>query len=399
MKILALEFSSPQRSVAVVETNPPTDPATLSEIVDGEGRITNALPLVEQSLREAGVEREQIDCLVVGIGPGSYTGIRSAIALAQGWQLAREIKLLAISSAECIAEQAWLLGLRGRTHIVIDGQRNEFYVATYEVGETLVQNIAPLALATHAEVRTRLLGSDSIVGPEVKRWFPGGQIVFPPDYLAEVYRYVRAAEGVCIADEVQVGFGRLGTHFWGFETQGVVPDIVVFGKPIGNAFPLAAVVTSPQIARSFDNGMEFFSTFGGNPVSCAVGLAVLDVLHEEGLQANALRLGQLLIREFHGLQRRYPLIGDVRGSGLFLGLDLVRSQTTREPAPDHASYIVNRLREEGVLAGTDGPHHNVVKLRPPLIFSESDATYFCETLNRILQEDPAQPDAVRAAIT
>jgi 4-aminobutyrate aminotransferase-like enzyme/Ser/Thr protein kinase RdoA (MazF antagonist) len=227
----------------------------------------------------------------------------------------------------------------------------------------------------------------------------GGQIVFPPDYLAEVYRYVRAAEGVCIADEVQVGFGRLGTHFWGFETQGVVPDIVVFGKPIGNAFPLAAVVTSPQIARSFDNGMEFFSTFGGNPVSCAVGLAVLDVLHEEGLQANALRLGQLLIREFHGLQRRYPLIGDVRGSGLFLGLDLVRSQTTREPAPDHASYIVNRLREEGVLAGTDGPHHNVVKLRPPLIFSESDATYFCETLNRILQEDPAQPDAVRAAIT
>jgi 4-aminobutyrate aminotransferase-like enzyme len=221
----------------------------------------------------------------------------------------------------------------------------------------------------------------------------GGQIVFPTDYLGEVYRYVRAAGGVCIADEVQVGFGRLGMHFWGFETQRVVPDIVVFGKPIGNAFPLAAVVTTREIAREFDNGMEFFSTFGGNPVSCAVGLAVLDVVRDEALQENALRIGQLLIREFRELQRRHPLIGDVRGSGLFLGLDLVLSQTTREAAPDHASYVVNRLREEGILAGTDGPHHNVIKLRPPLIFSESDAAYFCATLDRLLREDPLQPDA------
>ena len=123
----------------------------------------------------------------------------------------------------------------------------------------------------------------------------GGQIVFPPAYLAEVYRHVRAAGGVCIADEVQVGFGRLGTHFWGFETQSVVPDIVVLGKPIGNAFPLAAVITTPEIAASFDNGMEFFSTFGGNPVSCAAGLAVLDVLEEEQLQQNALRVGNGLL--------------------------------------------------------------------------------------------------------
>ena len=179
MKILALEFSSPQRSVAVVEANPPTNPATLSEIVDVEGRMTNALPLVEQSLREAGVEREQIDCLAIGIGPGSYAGIRSAIALAQGWQLAREIKLLAISSVECIAEQVRLLGLRGRTHIVIDAQRNEVYGAAYEVGETRAQSLAPLALATLAEIQTRSVGSESIVGPEVKRWFPRGQIVFP----------------------------------------------------------------------------------------------------------------------------------------------------------------------------------------------------------------------------
>ena len=219
----------------------------------------------------------------------------------------------------------------------------------------------------------------------------GGQVVFPTNYLREVYRQIRAAGGVCIADEVQVGFGRLGTHFWGFETQNVVPDIVVFGKPIGNAFPLAAVVTTREIAAAFDNGMEFFSTFGGNPVSCAAGLAVLDVLYDENLQENALRIGGHLIAEFKSLQKRHPLIGDVRGSGLFLGLDLVRSLETREPAPLPAGYIVNRLREEGILAGTDGPHHNVIKLRPPLIFSRPDADQFCAVLGRILCEDPAQP--------
>jgi 4-aminobutyrate aminotransferase-like enzyme/Ser/Thr protein kinase RdoA (MazF antagonist) len=214
-----------------------------------------------------------------------------------------------------------------------------------------------------------------------------GQIVFPPNYLSEVYRHVRAAGGACIADEVQVGFGRLGTHFWGFETQGVVPDIVVLGKPIGNAFPLAAVVATRTIAEAFDNGMEFFSTFGGNPVSCAVGLAVLDVLQEEGLQQNALRTGRFLLAELNELQRQHALIGDIRGSGLFLGLDLVRSRETREAAELEAAYMVNRLREEGVLAGTDGPHHNVIKLRPPLVFSESDASCFCATLARILKED------------
>jgi len=219
----------------------------------------------------------------------------------------------------------------------------------------------------------------------------GGQIVFPANYLAEVYRHVRAAGGVSIADEVQVGFGRLGTHFWGFETQGVVPDVVVLGKPIGNAFPLAAVITTREIARAFDNGMEFFSTFGGNPVSCAVGLAVLDVLQEECLQANALRIGGRLGDEFKRLAQRHPLIGDVRGSGLFFGLDLVRSRETRQAAPDQASYVVNRLREAGILTGTDGPHHNVIKLRPPLIFSDSDAAYFCRTLEQVLCEDPAQP--------
>jgi 4-aminobutyrate aminotransferase-like enzyme len=218
-----------------------------------------------------------------------------------------------------------------------------------------------------------------------------GQVVFPPGYLTEAYRLVRAAGAVCIADEVQVGFGRLGTHFWGFETQGVVPDIVVLGKPIGNAFPLAAVVTTQEIAASFANGMEFFSTFGGNPVACAAGLAVLDVLEEERLQERALRVGHHWMARLKTLEERHVLIGDVRGSGLFLGIDLVRDRETRAPATAAADYVVNRLRERGILAGADGPHHNVIKLRPPLIFSESDADLFVQTLDAILQEDAAQP--------
>jgi 4-aminobutyrate aminotransferase-like enzyme len=219
----------------------------------------------------------------------------------------------------------------------------------------------------------------------------GGQIVFPPNYLAEAYRHVRAAGAVCIADEVQVGFGRLGTNFWGFETQQVVPDIVVLGKPIGNGFPLAAVITTQEIAASFANGMEFFSTFGGNPVACAAGLAVLDVLSEEGLLENALQVGDYLKRALQALQERHAVIGDVRGSGLFLGADLVLDRDTRAPAPRQAGYIVNRLRDRGILAGTDGPHHNVLKLRPPLIFTEQDADLFIGTLDAILREDPAQP--------
>lgn len=219
----------------------------------------------------------------------------------------------------------------------------------------------------------------------------GGQIVFPPGYLEEVYRHVRAAGALAIADEVQVGFGRLGTHFWGFETQGVVPDIVVLGKPIGNAFPLAAVVTTKEIAASFANGMEFFSTFGGNPVAAAAGLAVLEVLEEEKLQENALRVGTHLKNRLAELQHRHALVGDVRGSGLFLGVDLVLDRTTREPAPLQASYVVNRLRESGILTGTDGPHHNVIKLRPPLMVTEKDADLFVRSLEAILEEDAAEP--------
>jgi 4-aminobutyrate aminotransferase-like enzyme/Ser/Thr protein kinase RdoA (MazF antagonist) len=266
-----------------------------------------------------------------------------------------------------------------------DDYRGPYRRGDKEAGAKYARHVAEILERTRTEGRS--------VAAYIAETLPsvGGQIVFPPGYLAETYRHVRAAGAVCIADEVQVGFGRLGTHFWGFETHGVVPDIVVLGKPIGNAFPLAAVVTTPEIANSFDNGMEFFSTFGGNPVACAAGLAVLDVLEEEKLQQNALQVGAHLIRGLKALQTRHALIGEVRGSGLFLGIDLVLDRETRESAPLQASYVVNRLRDCGILAGTDGPHHNVMKLRPPLVFSEADADFFVKTLDGILQEDAAQP--------
>ncbi len=214
----------------------------------------------------------------------------------------------------------------------------------------------------------------------------GGQIFFPPGYLADVYKYVRAAGGICIADEVQTGYGRIGTHFYAFEEQRVVPDVVVLGKPIGNGHPLAALVTTRKIADSFDNGMEFFSTFGGNPVSCAVGLAVLDVVQSEGLQEHARQVGAHLLAELQPFVDRFPLVGDVRGSGLFLGVELVRDRETLEPAAAEASYIANRMREEGILLGTDGPLHNVVKIRPPMPFGLADADRLVETFEQILQE-------------
>jgi 4-aminobutyrate aminotransferase-like enzyme/Ser/Thr protein kinase RdoA (MazF antagonist) len=266
-----------------------------------------------------------------------------------------------------------------------DDYRGPYRRCDREVGAKYARHVAEILEGIRAEGR----GGAAFLAETLPS--VAGQIVFPAGYLAEAYRHVRAAGGVCIADEVQTGFGRLGTHFWGFDTQGVVPDILVLGKPIGNGFPLAAVVTTPEVAGSFDNGMEFFSTFGGNPVACAAGIAVLDVLEQEGLQENALRVGRHLIAALKDLQVRHPLIGDVRGSGLFLGVELVRDLETLEPATQEATYVVNRLRDRGILTGTDGPHDNVLKLRPPLVFSVGDADLLVATLAEVLAEDAVQP--------
>ncbi len=219
----------------------------------------------------------------------------------------------------------------------------------------------------------------------------GGQIVLPDGYLGAAFEAVRRAGGVCVADEVQVGFGRVGTHTWAFETQGVVPDIVTMGKPIGNGFPLGAVVTRPEIAAAFDNGMEYFNTFGGGPVPCAVGLAVLDVMRDEGLRERALEVGTYLKGRLQELATRFPVIGDVRGLGMFLGIELVRDRASLEPAAAQADYVANRLRARGVLLSTEGPLHNVLKMKPPLAFGRKDADVLVETLEGILREDLAQP--------
>lgn len=211
-----------------------------------------------------------------------------------------------------------------------------------------------------------------------------GQVFLPDGYLREVYAMVRAAGGICVADEVQVGFGRIGSHWWAFETQGVVPDIVTMGKPIGNGHPMAAVVTSREIASSFNNGMEYFNTFGGNPVSCAAGLAVLDVIERDRLRENAAEIGAYLIERFEELQARYEAIGDVRGKGLFLGIEMVTDRKTKEPATMLARRVNDEMRARGVLIGTEGPHDNVLKMRPPMIFSRANADHLIGALDETL---------------
>jgi len=212
----------------------------------------------------------------------------------------------------------------------------------------------------------------------------GGQIVLPDGYLRLVYQQVRAGGGVCIADEVQVGFGRVGEKFWGFETQEVVPDIVTIGKPIGNGHPLAAVVTTLEIADAFANGMEYFNTFGGNPVSCAVGLAVLETIKTENLQQNALEVGNFLKTGLLELKEKYSLIGDVRGKGLFLGAELVLDHETLEPATTKAGAIIEDMKERGVLLSTDGPLDNVLKIKPPIIFTRENAEHVLKLLDETL---------------
>ena len=213
----------------------------------------------------------------------------------------------------------------------------------------------------------------------------GGQIELPENYLDTAYKAVRKVGGVCIADEVQTGLGRIGSHFWAFELQGVVPDIVTIGKPLGNGHPVAAVVCTRAIADSFANGMEYFNTFGGNPVSCAIGTEVLRVIKEEGLQQQALEVGSYLKEGLINLQSTFPIIGDVRGRGLFLGFELTASD--KNPLASQASYLINRMKDYAILMSTDGPDHNVIKIKPPMVFSEKNVDEVLNRLQTVLDED------------
>ena len=212
----------------------------------------------------------------------------------------------------------------------------------------------------------------------------GGQVPLAKGYLETLYPAIWKQGGVCISDEVQTGFGRLGDCFWGFEQQGVVPDMVVLGKPMGNGHPMGAVVCTQEIAESFESGVEFFSSFGGNPVSCAIGLAVLEVIEEEGLQENAQIVGGYYKSLFMELKEKHACIGDVRGSGLFLGVDLVKPWSTEED-PVLAKYIKNQLRERHILISTDGPKDSVLKTKPPLIFTKENSLQVVEEMERLLK--------------
>lgn len=213
-----------------------------------------------------------------------------------------------------------------------------------------------------------------------------GQIVYPNDYLAKAFAHVRAAGGLCISDEVQVGFGRLGETFWGFERGGVVPDIVTMGKPMGNGHPIAAVVTTRDIADAFDQGMKYFNTFGGNPVSCAAASAVLDEIDRLGLQAQAKRVGSYFMDALEELKARFEIVGDVRGEGMYLGVEFVLDRESKEPAKAFTSSVCERLREYGVIMYPNGELGNSLKIKPPMIFDESDVDLFVERLADVLRE-------------
>jgi alanine-glyoxylate transaminase/(R)-3-amino-2-methylpropionate-pyruvate transaminase len=213
----------------------------------------------------------------------------------------------------------------------------------------------------------------------------GGCVVFPDGYLRAVYEFVRQAGGLCIADEVQTGFGRMGSHFWGFETQGVIPDIVTMAKWIGNGYPLAAVVTTPEIGRVLAQRIHF-NTFGGNPVGMAVGKAVLEVIECEKMQENAARLGTSLLSGLEKLKRKHSIVGDVRGKGLLLGVELVRDRVTKEPATAECARVLENARDHGLLLGKGGLSGHTIRLAPPLCITQADADFVLDVLDASLAD-------------
>ncbi|XP_072803230.1 5-phosphohydroxy-L-lysine phospho-lyase isoform X1 [Vicugna pacos] len=276
----------------------------------------------------------------------------------------------------------------------LDGQKEWVHVAplpdTYR-GPYREDHPSP-AVAYASEVK-RVVSSAQEKGRKIAAFFAeslpsvGGQIVPPAGYFPAVAEHIRRAGGVFVADEIQVGFGRVGKHFWAFQLQGedFVPDIVTMGKSIGNGHPVACVATTQAVARAFEaTGVEYFNTFGGSPVSCAVGLAVLDVLEKEQLQAHAASVGSFLMELLGQQKAKHPILGDIRGVGLFVGVDLIKDEATRMPATEEADYVVSRLKENHILLSTDGPGKNVLKFKPPMCFTLDNARLVVAKLDAIL---------------
>ena len=247
-----------------------------------------------------------------------------------------------------------------------------------DVGEGFAEGVraAVADLRAHG-IRPAALLLDTIFSSD-------GILPGPPGMLRAAAEVIHAAGGLFIADEVQAGFGRLGTQMWGFERHGVVPDVVTLGKPMGNGFPLAGVVTRSDVAQVFGKHTRYFNTFGGNPVACAVGMAVLDVIETDGLLDHASAVGADLMEGLEELADRHEVMGDIRGSGLFIGVELVADRSTRAPAPEVAQRVVDGMRERRVLVSRSGAAGNVLKIRPPLVFTHDHACQLLDQLDRVL---------------
>ncbi|XP_036280375.1 5-phosphohydroxy-L-lysine phospho-lyase isoform X3 [Pipistrellus kuhlii] len=278
----------------------------------------------------------------------------------------------------------------------LDGQKEWVHVAPLpDTYRGLYREDHPNPAEAYAHEVKRVVSSAQEQGRQIAAFFAeslpsvGGQIIPPAGYFPEVAEHIRKAGGVFVADEIQVGFGRVGKHFWAFQLQGedFVPDIVTMGKSIGNGHPVACVATTQAVARAFEaTGVEYFNTFGGSPVSCAVGLAVLDVLEKEQLQAHATCVGSFLMELLEQQKAKHPIIGDIRGVGLFIGVDLIKDEATRTPATEEADYLISRLKENYILLSTDGPGRNVLKFKPPMCFSLDNVKHVVAKLDAILTD-------------
>jgi 4-aminobutyrate aminotransferase-like enzyme len=259
-----------------------------------------------------------------------------------------------------------------------DPYRGRHRDATSASGAAYAADLGAVLEASAAEGRP--------VGAVILESAPGsaGQVIPPPGFLSAAFDAARAAGAVAIADEIQVGLGRVGSAWWSFQLDTAMPDIVTMGKPLGNGHPLGAVVTTRAIADAFANGMEYFNTFGGNPVSAAVGSAVLDVIEDEGLRERATTLGTRFVAGLRDLATSHPAIGDVRGQGLFIGVVLVSDRATREPATAVASAVVEGALARGILLSTDGPAHDTLKIKPPLVIEPADIERAVAVLDEVL---------------
>ncbi len=303
----------------------------------------------------------------------AYTGSYDVIALRNGYHGGSQ------STMGLTSHHTWKFNVPhgfGVQHAILpDLYRGPFGPDDPEAGRKYAEDVRSL-IQFGTPGRIAAFIAESIQGV-------GGTVVYPEGYLRHAYGHAREAGGLCIADEVQPGFGRTGTHYWGFETQGVVPDIVTMAKGIGNGCALAAVVTTAKIAQTLAARIHF-NTFGGNPVACAQGRAVLAVIEREGLQANSLRIGRRLKEGLGRLAQKHSLIGDIRGLGLMLGVELVKDRQTKAPAREECAAVFEACKDLGLLIGKGGLWGNTLRIKPPMIFSEADADLMLAILDEAL---------------